>query len=139
MTKPQASQVKIRSARLSLGFTVPQPEHVLLEGNHRSATASCPLFHPVLSSSWRLISPKEASAMCRASLWFSEHARDGEVLHEDGAVGGGHVGGELVDRVFAQIRDPSVDTGHFSPGGFPAGRGSVPGTPGGAHAPRTPP
>src|SRR3982075_2114538 len=48
MTKPQASQVKIRSARLSVGFTVPQPEHVLLEGNHRSATASCPLFHPVL-------------------------------------------------------------------------------------------
>src|SRR4030088_687725 len=56
-----------------------------------------------------------------------EHARDGEVFHDDGAVGGGQVGGELVDRVFARIRDPSVDTGHFSPGGFGAGRGSLAG------------
>ena len=74
--------------------------------------------------------------MCRAGLWFSEHARDVEVFHGDGAVGGGHVGGELVDRVCVRIRDPSVDTGHFSPGGFPAGRGSLPGAPVGADSPR---
>ena len=74
VTKPRASQVKIRSVRLGVGFTVPRPEHVLLEGNLRSATAGCPLLHPVLSSSWRVISPKEASAMCRAGVWFSEHA-----------------------------------------------------------------
>src|SRR5882724_1853238 len=54
-----------------------------------------------------------------------EHARDVEVFHNNGAVGGGQVGGELVDRVLAQIRDPSVDTGEVSPGGFPAGRGSL--------------
>ena len=48
MTKPQASQVKIRSARLSLGFTVPQPEHVLLEGNHRSAVGELPAVAPGL-------------------------------------------------------------------------------------------
>jgi len=40
MTSPQASQQKVRSARVSLAFTHPQPEHVLEEGKNRSATTS---------------------------------------------------------------------------------------------------
>jgi hypothetical protein len=48
MTRPQVWQVKVRVARDSLGFTVWQAEHVLEEGNQRSATASVPAFQRVL-------------------------------------------------------------------------------------------
>jgi hypothetical protein len=42
------SQVKVRTASDSLGFTVRQVEHVFEEGNHRSATVRVPPFQPVL-------------------------------------------------------------------------------------------
>jgi hypothetical protein len=53
-----------------LVFTAPHPEHVLLDGNHRSAIISAPPFHAVLYVNWRRISPNEASATARANRWF---------------------------------------------------------------------
>jgi hypothetical protein len=42
MTSPQASQQKVRSANPIRCFSSPQREQVLVDGNQRSATMTCP-------------------------------------------------------------------------------------------------
>ena len=70
--------------------------------------ASCPLVHPVLWSGRRLISPREALAMCRAGVWLLRMPETVRSCPTTVPWVVGHVGGERVDRVFAWIRDPSV-------------------------------
>ena len=48
MVSPQASQAKVRSVRVSLVFTTPHAEHVLLDGYQRPATTSRPPCQPAL-------------------------------------------------------------------------------------------
>jgi hypothetical protein len=48
MTRPHSSQVKTRSSRDSLAFTIPQAEQVLELGKNRSATMSWPPCQQVL-------------------------------------------------------------------------------------------
>src|ERR1035437_2376766 len=69
-TRPHFVQSYVRSDRASLAFTAPQPEHILLDGNHRLARTTRPPFHVVLYSSCRRISPNEASPTCLASRRF---------------------------------------------------------------------
>jgi len=79
----------VRSDRDSLGFTAPQPEHVLELGNQRSAITSRPPCHAVLYVNCRRNSPNPASDLeanarallgeanaCASSLDRAEKALD---------------------------------------------------------------
>jgi hypothetical protein len=48
ITRPHASQLKIRSAKLISGLRPPQAEHVLVDANQRSQTTSSPPNQAVL-------------------------------------------------------------------------------------------
>ena len=69
-TIPHSVQTYVRSDRASLAFTTPQPEQVLLDGNHRSTTIVRPPVHAVLNYSRLRSSPNEASQMRQAKQWF---------------------------------------------------------------------
>ena len=57
------------------------------------------------------VSANPASAMCRASRRLREHPGHVEVFDHDRAVFAGEPGGELVQAVAAQVRDPGVRPG----------------------------
>ncbi len=67
-TSPQSPHSKTRSPSARSAFTVPQPEQVFDDGNHRSATTSSVPYQAALYTSCRRSSPKAASEMWRASL-----------------------------------------------------------------------
>ena len=98
---------KVRSDRASLAFAVPQPEHVLLDANHRSATITVPPRQAVLYSTWRRNSANEASATCRASRRRrASRARGG--LRSPASRTAGQVRGGLVQGVAALAGDPPL-------------------------------
>src|SRR5579884_4248317 len=81
MTRPHPSQVKTRSARDSLAFTIPPAEQVLELGKNRSATMSRPPRQLVLPLSCRRTLPKVWSERLRANrfeaaLGYHAHTRD---------------------------------------------------------------
>src|SRR5450631_4399464 len=105
-TRPHIAQTYLRSDRSSLAFTAPDPEQVLLEGNHRSTTTtahrSMPSCTPAAGGSAQTTHPRHA---CQAVV--SEHPGNEQVLNNDGPVLPGQGGDELVDGVFALVGDPA--------------------------------
>src|ERR1035438_9475348 len=67
MTRPHAPQSYTRSDSFRLALMVPQAEHVLDDGNHRSATTTSVPYQAALYSSWARNAPNAASETWRAS------------------------------------------------------------------------
>ena len=88
-----------------MAFTAPQPEHVLLDANHRSATITVPPRQAVLYSTCRRNSANEASATWRASRRLREHPGDVQVFDHQRPEPAGQAGGGLMQRVAALVGD----------------------------------
>lgn len=85
-TRSQMSQWLVRTQRGSLAFTVPHLEHVLLEGQNRSAKTIWPPCRNVLYFSWRRSSPQPWSEMARGQVVVAQQVRNREVLDHDDCV-----------------------------------------------------
>ena len=114
MTSPHAGSRRPGRTSVRSALTSPQPEQVFEDGNQRSATTSSVPYQAALYVELAAELPERGVGDDPGQPAVGEHPGRVEVLDDHRRVAAGELGGDLVEQVAAQVRDPGVDLAQAS-------------------------